>query len=210
MNLESLHTKTPEFHHENDLFGTDTMHINSTLSLQNYPLRINQGLTLRGEEINTLGLGRNSTFLNALSTAGFIASNTWSYFQGWTGSDPQHQIDGSLVLGGYDADKIKIGGNNLTIPFTDDPNCVGGLVVTITDIRMNLRNGSNPTILGPSAGLALKACIDPSYSLVATLWVDIWNQFVDISKVQAIGVEQRSRGIYFWAMLISAEGAYVP
>lgn len=179
------------------------MHINSTLSLQDYPIVINPHYDVQFG--NIMGLGINSTLLNALSIVGSIASKTWSYFYGWAGVDAQHQIDGSLVLGGYDADKI--GGNELTNNFTDDSRCGGGLIVTITDIKMNLKNGSNPTILGPSAGAALKACIDLTFPLIATLPVDIWNEFVAISEVQSPG---RSMGVYFWAMMILADGAYVP
>jgi hypothetical protein len=83
-----------------------------------------------------MGLGTNSTLLNALISAKAIASRTWGYSQGWTGAEAENQVDGSLVLGGYDAAKTK--GNNVTVPFSNDPHCVSNLVVTISDIKMNL------------------------------------------------------------------------
>lgn len=205
--FESLHIKAekPDNGHEGDLFGTDNMSIISTLSLPDYPLGLYSGCY---GTMNRLGLGPNSTLLNAMSTAGYIASNTWSFFQGWTGADAEHQIDGSLVLGGYDANKI--GDNNITVPFTDDLRCPGGLMVTIADIKMNLKNGSSLTIMGPSAGDSLKACIKLDKPNVVALPRYYWDRFFTISEVQGAVSSERSLGLFFWAMLISADGAYVP
>ena len=64
---------------------------------------------------DTLGLGRNLTLLNALISAGVIASRTFLIFQGWTGSQTQYQTDVSLILGGYDSTKVT--SNNITLSF---------------------------------------------------------------------------------------------
>ena len=108
------------------------------------------------------------------------------------------------MLGGYDADKIS--GNNLTIPFSDDPNCPTRYLVNVTDIKMNLKNGSNPSLLGPSAGSTLRACIRPGFPHLS-LPQATWTKFVEISKVQETG---KSEGLNDGAMLILAQGAYVP
>ena len=111
--------------------------------------------------MNTLGIGRNSTLLNTLFSAGAIASRTWSYWHGWAGAESQHQIDGNLTVGGYDAAKTL--GTNVTLPFTNSEpeNCPSGYIVTITEIKMNLKNGSSPSILGASnKGSAMRACVD--------------------------------------------------
>ena len=113
-------------------------------------------------------------------------------------------MDGSLTLGGYDS--AKISGKNLTLPFSNnDFDCLAGLIVTITDIQMNLQNGSDISILGASRGSAMKACLAPSYS-VMSLSVDIWDAFVNVSKV-APAEDERSVGTNFWGMLIDADGA---
>ncbi|KNB10917.1 hypothetical protein FOXG_20431 [Fusarium oxysporum f. sp. lycopersici 4287] len=54
--------------------------------------------------LSPLGLGRNSTYLNALRKAGKIGSRVWSIFWGrmWI----KEPLDGSLVLGGYDEKKV--------------------------------------------------------------------------------------------------------
>lgn len=152
---------------------------------------------------NLLGLARNSTLLNRLSSAGLIASWSWGYYQGWTGAETQHQLDGSLVLGGYD--EAKTTGKNTTLSFSDSENCVSGLLVTVRDIKMNLQNGTDLSIFGSSAGSAMSACLNPTYPLMS-LPVDIWNSFVQFSEVDVL---YRSWGINSWAMLISGNGSFV-
>ena len=186
--------------HAKDVPGNDTVHLNSTFSLPTFPLGINRG---PGElqSMNMVGLGVNSSLLNILLSAGAIASRTWALFHGWTGAESEHQMDGSLVLGGYDAAKLT--GNNITLPFTEDQACATHLVVVITDIKMKLKNGSNTSILGSSAGSAIKACISPDYPIMS-LGADIWKSFVNISNVTEMG---RSFGINFYGMLISTNGS---
>lgn len=178
----------------------DSLIVNSTLSFQKFPLALTRvdGLTM-----NSIGLGKNSTLLNYLVSAGAIASRTWSMWQGYTGADSQHQIDGTLVLGGYDAAKAFYG--NITIPLVPDPNCPSGLVAVVTNIVMNLANGSNPSIVHPSAGFALRACITPDYPLM-TLSQDIWDNFTNVANTTDAG---RSVGYNNWGMLVFANSAYV-
>ena len=164
-----------------DDWGVDTLKLNSILSFQKFPLALTR---VDGLMMNAIGLGRNSTLLNYLVSAGAIASRTWSMWQGWTGADSQHQKDGTLVLGGYDA--AKAFGANITQPLVPDPNCPSGLVVTVTNVVMNLLNGSNPSIVHPSAGYALRACITPDYPIM-TLSQDIWDNFTTIAETTDAG-----------------------
>ena len=184
--------------HAKDVPGNDTFHLNSTFSLPTFPFGISR---LPAGSMNMIGLGTNSSLLNTLLSTGAIASRTWALFQGWTGAESEHQIDGSLVLGGYDTAKMT--GSNTTIPFTQDQSCATHLVVVITDIKMNLKNGSNPSILGSSAGSAIKACIAPEFPIMS-FSIDIWNSFKSVANVDDIG---RSYGINFWGMIISANGS---
>ncbi len=130
-----------------DLWGSDTMVINTTLSLPKFPLGIFRG---KQGPMNTVGLGTNSTLLSSLVSIGAIVSKSFGLFQGWTGVQSQYQMDGGLTLGGYDAAKII--GNNITLPLTLQYNCYSGLVVSVTDIKMNLKNGTNSSIFGESQG----------------------------------------------------------
>lgn len=180
--------------HKSDVYGSDTLEVNSTLSLANFPFGVNRGSV---DNQNGLGMGRNSTLLNALVSNGTISSRTWSFWNGWTGAEAQHQMDGSLILGGYDA--AKISGRNITLPFSTENDCLRGYVATISDIKLNLVNGSTPSILGPSHGSAMKACVAPDYP-VMTLSIDIWTAFVEASGVTELG---RSFGTNYYGMLIA-------
>lgn len=122
---------------------TDGLSVQSTQTLSGFPLGISRGA---GESMNTLGLGRNSTLLNALVNNGTIAARVWGFWQGWTS---QNQMDGNLVLGGYDMNKIS--GPNITLPTStpDDLN-TDCFLATVTDIKMNLKNGSSPSLFGPN------------------------------------------------------------
>ena len=184
-----------------DLWGSDDLAINSTLFLPGFPLGIIRG-SLDPPGMHMLGLGRNSTLLHRLLTIGAVASNTFGFFQGWTGAQSQHQSDGVLTLGGYDAAKLM--GTNVTQPFTLQDNCNGGLIISVTDIKMNLKNGSSPSIVGQSQGSAMRACLEPGGS-VMTMSEDIWWAFTNVTGVGETG---RSLSPFtFWGMTIPANGA---
>ena len=184
---------------DNDVWGTDTLIVNTTLSIPDFPLGILRGST---EFQNTLGLGSNSTLLNALVSTGVILSRTFSIFQGWTGAQTQYQTDGSLILSGYDSAKIT--GNNITLPFAVEGSCGSGLVISVTDIKMNLNNGSNVSIIGESRGSAMRACIDPTFSPIS-LSEEIWWAFTNVTGVAEIG--RSFSQINLWGMMIPASGA---
>ena len=187
-----------------DIPGIETMRINSSLTLSNFPIGIfSFGIARDSTPIQLLGLGRNSTLLNRLSSAGLIASRTWGYYQGWTGAETQHQLDGSLVLGGYD--EAKTIGQSTNISFSDDINCPSGLLVTVRGIKMNLLNGTELSIFGSSAGSAMNACLRPSLPIM-NFPAHVWDLFVQFTGVDVLG---RSKGINFWAMLISGNGSLV-
>jgi len=194
--FEALHVAAEALaHHGNDVFGTDTLKINSSLSLAKFPFGVNKG---KVDNVNALGVGRNSTLLNTLVSRGDIASRTYSFWDGWTGAEPQHQMDGNLVIGGYDA--AKISGNNITLPFSTDSVCLEGYIVTISDIKMELPNGSSPSILGSFAGSQLRACVGPGYPIM-TFPQEVWNAFVKVSGVTEVG---RSLQTDFLGMLIAS------
>ena len=152
------------------VFGTDTLSFGGPRNLTAYSLGIIETST-ENTPIpfdNVLGLGSNSTFLSALSTLGLIASKTVSIFSGLAGTNGN--MDGSLVIGGYDS--AKFSGPSLSNPIqlqNTNPasefinNCGTGLFVSVQDISLNLPNGSTPSILGGNFSTGLSMCIDPAY-----------------------------------------------
>ena len=124
-----------------------------------------------------LGLGRNSTFLDSLFSAGKIASRTWSLFWGLEGGDHADTVDGSLTLGGYDMAKTT--GPNITQPFSslaDMTQCPSSMIVFVTDIQVKHSNGTSTSLFGDGKGNALRTCIKPDIPLI-TFPSDIWNAF---------------------------------
>lgn len=122
--------------------------------------------------LHPLGLGSNSTYLSALVKAGQIPSRVWSIFWGrmWTGNA---DVDGQVVLGGYDQEKVI--GRNFTQPldYSEQTGCWTGMKVTVSDIIINFRNGTDFGIMTPNS--ALQVCIVPHRQLL----LEAPNQIVD-------------------------------
>lgn len=186
--------------HTADLWGTDILAVTPEKNLPDFPLGISRG---QGETMNTLGLGRNSTLLNALMDSDAIVARTWGFWQGWTGAESRHQFDGNLVFGGYD--EAKTIGPNITLPTSApddlDTDCY---LVTITDIKMNLKNGSSPNLFGPNKATAARACVEPHFDTIS-LSQGMWDTFLSISG--STYVERSKSVIAFYGMLIEADGA---
>jgi len=202
MEMETLYLETMIPNHTIDLWGRDTVRVNSTLPLHGFPFGISRG---QGEAMNTLGIGRNSSLLNALFSSGAIASKTWSYWHGWAGAENQFQKDESLIIGGYDAAKII--GNNITLPFANDEpeNCPGGHVVAVKDIKMDFTNGSSQSIFGSSRGsYTMRACADGT-SPTMKLSMEIWNAFLAVSGSTEVG--RSMNPVALDGILVAAGGA---
>ncbi|KAL8963674.1 MAG: hypothetical protein Q9193_000094 [Seirophora villosa] len=189
----------------NDLLGTDRLDINTTFSVENFPITIVQSQTPDPNlNVNLLGLDINSTFLNALYSAKAIASKTWSLALGWQGADSSHQTDGSLVLGGYDA--AQTNGSNTTYPFSQGTPCTGQLVITVSDIVLNLRNGTSAGILPPSAGSAIRACVNP-HAPWLSLPSEYFLNFLALTGY-AGNPPRRSRGLNYYGAIFNADEIY--
>ncbi|TGJ88342.1 hypothetical protein E0Z10_g400 [Xylaria hypoxylon] len=113
---------------------------------------------------HALGLGSNSTLLNTLVRTGQIGSRVWSIFWGRMWVDPEDAMDGSLVLGGYDVQKVI--GRNYTQPldFSDKTGCWTGMKVHISSVKLNLRTGDDVELLPPNT--AIDTCIVPQRQLL--------------------------------------------
>ncbi|KAA8633983.1 hypothetical protein SMACR_07615 [Sordaria macrospora] len=122
-------------------------------------LRWDGGYTI----LHALGLGANSTYLNALSQSKKIPSRVWSYFWGrqWGSGAP---LDGSIVFGGYDQEKTI--GKNYTQPldYSESTGCWTGMKVTVSDLVLNYRNGDDESIMPRNS--AIPVCIVPQRHLL--------------------------------------------
>ncbi len=104
--------------------------MNASTSTSEFPIHIPRN---RGRlDMNSLGLGRDSAILNAMYNSGIIASRSWSVLGGLTGADLADQIDGHLVLGGYDGAKFT--GDNCTEKIAGNPTCSTNMVATVQDV----------------------------------------------------------------------------
>lgn len=187
-------------HQRGDIAGTDLLTLNANLSLPDYAVGIYRGDShdyITGPGASSLGLSSNSTILRALVTSGSIDSRTFGFSYGWVGADAPHQIDGGLVLGGYD--EAKQIGSGVTLPITYS-TCTSGLMVTISDITMNLVNGSDVSI---SDKQAITACVNLDKEEMSLPYA-IWSRFLSVSGSVETG---RSMGIDFWTMLVDASSA---
>lgn len=155
--------------------------------------------------LHALGLGSNSTYLNALRSAGHIGSRVWSIFWGRMWID--EPLDGSLVLGGYDGEKVI--GKNYTAPldyadYTGTGGCWTGMKVIISDIKVNFRDGSDESIF-PS-NTALPVCLVPQRQLL----LEAPNSYVDkFEKITRINHTDISYGLHWSARLFDEDKVYV-
>ncbi|KAF5230538.1 hypothetical protein FANTH_13785 [Fusarium anthophilum] len=155
--------------------------------------------------ISTLGLGRNSTYLNALRKAGKIGSRVWSIFWGrmWI----KEPLDGSLILGGYDEKKVT--GANYTAPlvygdYDGSDGCWTGMKVTLTDIQINYLGGTNISIF--LKGTTLQCCIDPANHLLLEAPTPYVKNFESISGLKT---NYSSSGLHWNALQTGLDKQFV-
>ena len=134
--------------------------------------------------MNEIGIGSNSTLMTALLGSGNISSRVWSYWPGSYAGDGQLQQNGGLVLGGYDAAKIK--GANLTLPLSFDSGCVSGLFLSVSDMVLNFGNGHDQSLFASGKQKPFNACIIPAYGQM-DIQPAIWDAFLEASGTQNAG-----------------------
>lgn len=147
-----------------------------------------------------LGMGNNSTLLNALKAAGRIATRSYSYWYGFAGAPSVARKDGQFVLGGYDAGQI-VASSNYTKKVTPVAyNC--NMRVTISNLILNFPNGTNHDLLAGEP--TFDACLNPSTPvLLKLLYNPYWTNFfaatnMDTSYENSHGGED---AIAFWDMI---------
>lgn len=158
------------------LGALESLTLDGADSLDGFPIgvprfRWDNGYTF----LHSLGMGSNSTYLNALHDAGRIGARVWSIFWGRMWID--EPLDGSVVIGGYDSDKVI--GDNYTRPldYTDfgGSGCWTGMKVIVRDIQINNRDGSDKSLFPPNT--ALPFCIVPQRQLLMEAPGNLRSQF---------------------------------
>jgi hypothetical protein len=120
-------------------------------------------------------------------------------FWGLEGPNKHSQLDGTFVIGGYD--HAKINGANHTAPLTPiDDSCGTGMVVTITDLTLNFANGTDASLFNGTRNTVLKACVDPSYTVLMTLPQTYFRVFQNYTN-QAENGFNRTFGLPFYSMV---------
>lgn len=178
---------------------TDELGMGSSVRLDNFPVGV--ALADWGEQGYhpqvAVGLGRNSTVLSTLKTAGQIASRSWAMFWGRTGATKETQLDGSFVFGGYD--RAKAVGENFTQPLVySNSACATGMLVTVSDITLNFDNGTDASLFSGALSDAMAACIVPDYPVLMTIpYNPFFVHFEQLTNAFSFG---RSFGIYYYGM----------
>lgn len=183
----------------------DTLKFGSKTSLSSFAFGVPQADPSTGlySSQAQLGLGRNSTFLRTLATAGDIGTRAYSLFWGLVGVK---QTQGSIVLGGLDKSLIANQDANLTAPLVYSAACPTGMLVTMNNILLNWPNGTDQSIFGGSQSALIQACINPGNSGLMTLPSSYYENF----KAYAGGAppdgkdEARNFGLNFYTMVFNA------
>ncbi|KAK2751043.1 hypothetical protein FQN57_000118 [Myotisia sp. PD_48] len=154
--VEYVPQSTEENFYSIGSWGTDSMKLEPNITLEGFPFYKGTSWTVG---FTGLGLGTRSTFLDALYKQKKIFSKTWSLFYGWQQVPKSQQLDGSLVLGGYD--KAKITGNNFTGPMSTLSlgQCPSRMSLSIRQITVHHVNGTDVDLL--AANNPMEACLLP-------------------------------------------------
>ena len=154
-----------------NVWGRDVLRVGETI-IEDHPLSIMR----KPYEMNTLGLGTNSTIINSLHASDLIKSKSWGLFYGLIGSESASQMDGTIVLGGYD--RAKVSGSNHTDGLAIDDLCTSRLRVFLTDISVDSIDGHGTTSIFDNSNTGASWCIQPDFggiSIPATTWDSFQN-----------------------------------
>jgi hypothetical protein len=155
-----------------------------------------------------LGLGKNSTFLNALASSQKISSQAYSFFWGTDSAISDDPRNGSLTLGGYDQALISDAANTTTKFDRSQSNCREGMLVDLTGLALQLEGGGTQSLFNGTE--KLRACIVPTLSSVLTLPQQYWNKMAKTMGVElSPGNNGESDGLFFQVSSIKPESAWV-
>lgn len=188
-----------------DESATDTIYLNGSTALKDFPVGINRAFHLLGLSNSFIGLNTNSTAMKALIASGRIFSNTVGMYYGWDGTIPSTSIDGSLVLGGYDRAKVDGAryGINPAYSINPAPGCLNGLQLRIDDITVDFSNGTSGSIL-ENMRATKRGCIN-TYQEGIGITPKLWDKFQALTRSEESG--RIEDGFNNRGFSVSAEGA---
>lgn len=178
------------------VFISDEMKLSDNVSLSAFPMGIPREDWGQGGyyPMMAIGLGKNSSLLNALKSDGRIASRTWSMFHGWMGSSSTSQADGTFVFGGYA--RAKVSGRGHT-SLSDRSDCASQLLITIDNMIFNFPNGTSASLF-PTDSHSMSACIIPDYPVLMTIASDPYLvKFQDLTQTE---LSDRSNGMSYYSL----------
>ncbi|KAK6430150.1 hypothetical protein LTR95_013701 [Oleoguttula sp. CCFEE 5521] len=184
-------------------WAMDDVHLGVT-TLPQYPLGMpGMEWEVQNHPQGSLGLGRNSTLLTALINAGHIASRSYGLWWGQDGATDNAQMDGTLVLGGYDAAKTM--GRNISGQIkTPTVGCTSGMLLTISDIMMDFPNGTHASIVAPHA--PIPACLRNDMSGIMYMPYDPYYYTFEVNA--GAGWIRHSIGTEWWTPLYEPSEVY--
>lgn len=138
----------------------------------------NTSLIHRGE----LGMGMNSTFMNALSSQNKISSKSWSFFYGNDPSFSDSPRNGSFIVGGYD-EALIAGPQRSTAKFKrGDSRCMAGMLIDVTGIALQSTGAGKQDIL--QGGEKLQMCLVTSISTNMFIHESYWQRMAKFMNVE--------------------------
>jgi hypothetical protein len=172
----------------------DVMDKNIELNPHEFGIRVGTAheYVNRGE----LGLGKNSTFLNALTSGQRIASKTYSFFWGTDSAISDNPRNGSLTLGGYDQALIGDSPNTTTTFTRNQWRCREGMIVDLTGLALQSESGGVQNLLNGTE--KLQACVVPTLSNVLMLPEQYWNRMADKMGVKMSPLNNGMSGELFY------------
>ncbi|KAM3507049.1 hypothetical protein MY11210_007316 [Beauveria gryllotalpidicola] len=187
-------------------YFTDLLKLDSNVSLDHFPIGRATNSSDWGlqayDPLNIIGMSSGSLFLDTLYRTGKIASRSFGYFWGLDGTSSRDQLDGSFVVGGYD--KAKTIGTPYTGTISVRGNCPTGIIVTIRDIVLNFRNGTDKSIFpSDNGGTALLACVYPE--LPSLMDMPRTPHFSNLLAATGQVEGKRSTGIHWWNVLVGTK-----
>lgn len=200
--VDSRNITVPQYP-EMDFVG-DSLTINENITLLDFPLAMAKDNW--GEQgyypHMAIGLGANSTLLNVLKNSGKILSRSWSFFYGIVSGS--NQVNGQLVLGGYDASRVSGDSSEHTMSPVSSP-CPTKLVVTVQGMALRFPNGTETNIFGASQSSALAVCLIPNIPMVMRMpLTPYFNNFMTATDNSIYSMD-RSTGLYYWNLRYPAD-----
>lgn len=185
---------------------TETLNLGKDFTLQKFPIaRVKDPSNWNLQDYatqNIIGLGTGSTLISSLKNAKRIMSRAVGIHWGLDGVTSKDQSLGSFVLGGYD--KAKTYGDGLTQLLTDKEECASKIVISIQDIVLNFRNGTDVSLFpSTSGGTALQACLLPERPVLMDMPRNPY--FNNLEDATGNLEASRSYGIDFWNVILGTD-----